>query len=98
LKEKVAALVEKPENTALRIRCGDHTTPSILKSLHKLRRQSAVARRYRSLAHSCHGVIIIINVIRGTLSLVSTSEEIFERKGSGSGLESREYGHRDPSR
>jgi hypothetical protein len=34
LEEKVAAPVEKTENTALRIRCGDHTTPSILNSLH----------------------------------------------------------------
>jgi hypothetical protein len=32
------------------------------------------------------------------LSLVSTTEELFERKSSGSGLENRDYGHRDPSR
>jgi hypothetical protein len=30
--------------------------------------------------------------------LVSTIEELLERKSSGSGLESREYGRRDPSR
>jgi hypothetical protein len=35
---------------------------------------------------------------RGPLSLVSTIEELLERKSSGSGLESREYGRRDPSR
>jgi hypothetical protein len=35
---------------------------------------------------------------RGPLSLVSTSEELLGRKSSGSGLESREYGRRDPSR
>jgi hypothetical protein len=29
---------------------------------------------------------------------MSTIEELLERKGSGSGLESREYGRRDPSR
>jgi hypothetical protein len=32
------------------------------------------------------------------LSLVSTIEELLERKSFGSGLESREYGSRDPSR
>jgi hypothetical protein len=32
------------------------------------------------------------------LSLVSTIDELLGRKSSGSGLESREYGHRDPSR
>jgi hypothetical protein len=30
------------------------------------------------------------------LSLVSTTEELLERKCRGSGLESREYGRRDP--
>jgi hypothetical protein len=34
----------------------------------------------------------------GPLSLVSTFEELVERKSSGSGLESREYGRRDPLR
>jgi hypothetical protein len=32
------------------------------------------------------------------LSLVGTTEELFERKSSGSGLEIREYCHMDPSR
>jgi hypothetical protein len=32
---------------------------------------------------------------RGPLSLVSTIEELLERKSSGSGLESPEYGSRD---
>jgi hypothetical protein len=35
---------------------------------------------------------------RGPLSFVSTIEELLERNSSGSGLESREYGRRDPSR
>jgi hypothetical protein len=35
---------------------------------------------------------------RDPLSLVSTIEQLLERKSSGSGLESREYGRRDPSR
>jgi hypothetical protein len=35
---------------------------------------------------------------RGLLSLVSTTQELLERKSSGSGLESREYGRRDPPR
>jgi hypothetical protein len=35
---------------------------------------------------------------RGPLSLVSTVEELLEINNSGSGLESPEYGRRDPSR
>jgi hypothetical protein len=33
----------------------------------------------------------------GPLSLVSTSEELLDRKGRCSGLENRDYGHEDPS-
>jgi hypothetical protein len=33
----------------------------------------------------------------GLLSLVSTTEELLERKSNGSSLESREYSCRDPS-
>jgi hypothetical protein len=33
----------------------------------------------------------------GPLSFVSTTEELLERRSSGSGLENREYGHTDPS-
>jgi hypothetical protein len=40
----------------------------------------------------------IVGLERGPLSLVNTIEELLERKSSGSGLESREYGRRDPSR
>jgi hypothetical protein len=39
-----------------------------------------------------------MGLIRGRLSLVSTTEELLERKSSGFDLESREYGCRDPSR
>jgi hypothetical protein len=35
---------------------------------------------------------------RGPLSLVSTTEELFKKKCSGSGQENRDYGRRDPSR
>jgi hypothetical protein len=35
---------------------------------------------------------------RGSLSIMSTIEELLGRKNSGSGLESREYGHRVPAR
>jgi hypothetical protein len=38
-----------------------------------------------------------VGLERGPLSLVSTTEELPERKSSGSGLEMREYGRRDPS-
>jgi hypothetical protein len=36
-----------------------------------------------------------VGLERGPLSLVSTTEELLERKISGSSLESREYDHRD---
>jgi hypothetical protein len=39
-----------------------------------------------------------VSLERGPLSLVSTTEELLGRKSSGSGLESPEYGRRDPSR
>jgi hypothetical protein len=35
---------------------------------------------------------------RGPLSLVSITEEVLERKSSGSRLETREYGRKDSSR
>jgi hypothetical protein len=38
----------------------------------------------------------VVGPERGPLSLVSTTEELFGKKSSGSGLESREYGRRDP--
>jgi hypothetical protein len=40
----------------------------------------------------------VVGLERGPLSLASKIEELLERKSSGSGLESREYGRRDPSR
>jgi hypothetical protein len=40
----------------------------------------------------------IIGLEGGPLSLVNSIEELLRRKSSGSGLEIREYGHRDPSR
>jgi hypothetical protein len=39
-----------------------------------------------------------VGLERGPLSLVGTNEELLERKSNGSGLESREYSRRDPSR
>jgi hypothetical protein len=39
----------------------------------------------------------IVGLERGALSLVSTTEELLDRKSSGSCLENREYGSRDPS-
>jgi hypothetical protein len=40
----------------------------------------------------------VVGLERGPLSLMSTIEELLEKKGSGSSLESREYGRRDSSR
>jgi hypothetical protein len=39
----------------------------------------------------------VVGLERGAFSLVSINEELLERKSSGSCLESREYGRRDPS-
>jgi hypothetical protein len=39
----------------------------------------------------------VVGLERGPLILVSTIEELLGRKSSGCGLETREYGHRDPS-
>jgi hypothetical protein len=39
-----------------------------------------------------------VGLERGTLSLVSTIEELFERESSGSGLENRDYCRVDPPR
>jgi hypothetical protein len=38
-----------------------------------------------------------VSLERGPISLVSTTEELLERKNSGSGIEIPEYGRRDPS-
>jgi hypothetical protein len=35
-----------------------------------------------------------VDLERGPLSLVSTTEELLERKSSGSGVENRDYGRR----
>jgi hypothetical protein len=40
----------------------------------------------------------VVGLERGPLSIVSTTEELLGRNSRGSGLESREYGHRDSSR
>jgi hypothetical protein len=40
----------------------------------------------------------IVGLERSTISLVSTTLELLGRNSSGSGLESREYDHRDSSR
>jgi hypothetical protein len=40
----------------------------------------------------------VVGLERGLLSLVSSTNELFGRKRSGSGLENSEYGHKDPSR
>jgi hypothetical protein len=39
----------------------------------------------------------VVGLEQGPLSLMSTIEELLERKSSGSGLESREYCRTDPS-
>jgi hypothetical protein len=47
----------------------------------------------------CYQIFLeVVGLERGPLSLVSKTEELLGRKSSDSGLESREYGSRDPSR
>jgi hypothetical protein len=41
---------------------------------------------------------VVVGLERGPLSLVSTIDPLLGRKSSGSGLENRDYGHRDPPR
>jgi hypothetical protein len=48
------------------------------------------SRRYQILRE-------VVGLERGPLSLGATIEELLGRKSSGSGLENREYGRRDPS-
>jgi hypothetical protein len=61
--------------------------------------QSSWLQIQRSGLDSRHYQILweVVGLERGPLSFVSTIEELLERKSSGSGLESREYGRRDPS-
>jgi hypothetical protein len=40
----------------------------------------------------------VVGLERGPLSLVSTTEELLDRKVAAPVLENREYGHRNPSR
>jgi hypothetical protein len=44
----------------------------------------------------CQIIWEVLDLEQGPLSLVSTIEELLGRKSSGSGLENREYGRRDP--
>jgi hypothetical protein len=56
----------------------------------QVQRSGLDSRRY-------HIFWVVVGLERGPLNLMSTSEELPEGKNSGSGLESREYGRRDPS-
>jgi hypothetical protein len=47
---------------------------------------------------SCRVFWEVVGLERGLLSLVSTIQELLGRNSSGSRLENREYGRRDPSR
>jgi hypothetical protein len=40
----------------------------------------------------------VVDLERGPLTLVTTIEEVLERKSNGFGLENRDYDHRDPLR
>jgi hypothetical protein len=57
----------------------------------QVRRPGFYSRRYQIFWE-------VMGLERGPLSLVSATEELRGRKSSGSGLQNREYGRRDPSR
>jgi hypothetical protein len=54
--------------------------------------------RSRFDSRRCQIIWELVDLERGPLSLVTTIAELLERKSCGSGLESREYCRRDPSR
>jgi hypothetical protein len=62
----------------------------VLSSWLQIERSEFDSRRYQIFWE-------VVDLEWGSLSLVSTVEELLERKSSGSGLESREDSHRDPS-
>jgi hypothetical protein len=64
---------------------------SVQSSWLQIQRSGFDSRRYQMFWE-------VVGLERGPLSLVSTIEELFGRKSSGSGLESRKYGFKDPSR
>jgi hypothetical protein len=71
-----------------------NSTTSVLVTPHVIgtkMRSGFDSRRYRIFRE-------VVGLERGSLSLVSTTEELLERNSSGSGLENREYGRTDPSR
>jgi hypothetical protein len=57
----------------------------------QIQRSGYDSRRYQILW-------VVVGLEWGQLSLVSTTEELLERKNSGSGLENRDYGRMDLSR
>jgi hypothetical protein len=57
----------------------------------QIQRSKFDSRRYQAIWE-------VVGLECGPLSLVSTTEKLLGRKSCGSGLESREYGCRDPSR
>jgi hypothetical protein len=69
----------------------DPVWPSGQSSWLQIQRSGIYSRRYQIFWE-------VVGLERGPLSLVSTIEELLERKISGSGLEIREYCRRDPSR
>jgi hypothetical protein len=75
--------------------CVEESRPHLLSSGQsswpQIQRPGSDSRRYQIFWE-------VVGLERGPLSLVSTTEELLERKSSGSGLESQEYGRRDPSR
>jgi hypothetical protein len=61
--------------------------------------QSSLLQIQRSVFDSLrYQIFWVVGLERGALGPVSTTEELLGRKSSGSGLESRKYDRRNPSR
>jgi hypothetical protein len=71
--------------------CGSHLWSSGQSFWPQIQRSGFDSRHYQNFWE-------VVGLEQGPLSLVSTTEELLERKSSGYGLESREYGRRDQSR
>jgi hypothetical protein len=87
---KLASKVKKEKTKAIPV-TGPPLLSSGQNSCLQIQRPGFDSRRYQIFWE-------VVGLERSPLSLVSTTEVLFEIKNSGSGLENRDYGRRDSSR
>jgi hypothetical protein len=75
----------------------DHKVPHLSYG-NKRREDRPVVQSSRSDSRRYQIFCEIVGLGRGPFSLLSTTEELLGRKRSGFGLETRDYGRRDPPR